>query len=586
MELFNQIFYASFGVIVLVIFLGTLNHRELKLQNRVYFYWPTALLLMFFANFGFLAAGIEPAFFLSLGNTSLVFSSFAIILFIRSWDSHNSYVNPRNFWIAYILFLIAYEFLKLYTSFHTRVYFMTSLLGISSLLGLVEVYLIPKKEHASQFWVLKLAFLLHLLLVIVRAVNLTYTLVDGVLVQTIYQEGAVTSMLRALGIVSNLLIYLAISNILLEKVWQKEIKKSANTEIKMLSTLNALALARDKETGSHILRTEAYVRRLAFRLREQGNYLEQLSDQAIKKIVSAAPLHDLGKVGIPDYILYKEGPLTKEEWGIMKTHALIGETVLTSTQSQLPNEDDGDDVIQVAIQIAGSHHEQWDGGGYPRSLKGEAIPLPARIMALADMYDALTSERVYKDEWSHDQAVSEILSKKRSYFDPLVVDAFILEQDQFKKIAQQYKDDASAKKTFHYGGQVVEQKLHHSDGWFEPLFRYAPIGMAMMDHVTGTFLEVNDALLTYTQYTKEELLKLSYWDITPPEYVDQEARQTEELNRTGSFAPNYKEYIRKDGSRLPISIRGFSLTGVDGRKLVWGIIDDLSAQTSITGLAE
>ena len=108
----------------------------------------------------------------------------------------------------------------------------------------------------------------------------------------------------------------------------------------------------------------------------------------------------------------------------------------------------------------------------------------------------------------------------------------------------------------------------------------------MMDHVTGTFIEVNDALLAYTQYTKEELLKLSYWDITPPEYVDQEARQTEELNRTGSFARNYKEYIRKDGSRLPISIRGFSLTGADGRKLIWGIIDDLSAQTSITGLAE
>ena len=219
MEFFNQIFYASFGVIVLVIFLGTLNHREPKLQNRVYFYWPIALLLMCLANFSFLAAGMEPALFLSLGNTSLIFSSFAIILFIRSWDSHNTYINPRSFWIAYVLFLVAYEFLRLYTSFHTRVYFMTTLLGISSLMGLVEVYLLPKKEHASQFWVLKIAFLMHLLLIIVRAINLTYTLVDGALIQTIHQEGAVTGMLRSLSIVSNLLIYIAISNILLEKVW-------------------------------------------------------------------------------------------------------------------------------------------------------------------------------------------------------------------------------------------------------------------------------------------------------------------------------------------------------------------------------
>ena len=99
----------------------------------------------------------------------------------------------------------------------------------------------------------------------------------------------------------------------------------------------------------------------------------------------------------------------------------------------------------------------------------------------------------------------------------------------------------------------------------------------MVDHATGDFLEVNDALLAYTQYTKAEFLKLSFWDITPPEYANQESEQIAQLNSTGSFGPNYKEYIRKDGSRFPISIRGFILADADGRKLVWGVIEDLSS---------
>jgi PAS domain S-box-containing protein len=111
---------------------------------------------------------------------------------------------------------------------------------------------------------------------------------------------------------------------------------------------------------------------------------------------------------------------------------------------------------------------------------------------------------------------------------------------------------------------------------FITLFTHAPIGMALVDHGTGEFIDVNEALLSYTQYTKEEFLKLSFWDITPQEYQKQEEEQIQTLNRTGSFGLNHKEYIRKDGTRFPISIRGFILTDVDGRKLVWGIIEDLS----------
>lgn len=177
---------------------------------------------------------------------------------------------------------------------------------------------------------------------------------------------------------------------------------------------------------------------LALRLQAQDRYIEQLSDESIELMVKAAPLHDIGKIGIPDGILLKsDGPLTDEEWIIMKTHTLIGESVLGALDVERDLESD---MVAKAIRIAGGHHEKWDGSGYPRGLQGAAIPLEARIMALADIYDALVSKRVYKKSWTHDEAVNEILSKKGSHFDPEVVDAFMSELDSFKAISEQYQD--------------------------------------------------------------------------------------------------------------------------------------------------
>lgn len=219
-----------------------------------------------------------------------------------------------------------------------------------------------------------------------------------------------------------------------ERIANTKIEKS---EVQFLASLNALAKARDNETGNHIIRTQNYVKILALRLRADGHYAENLSDRSIDLLFKAAPLHDIGKVGIPDNILLKNGPLTESEWIVMKTHASIGEAVLDTKEVKR----DGDaDLISVAIKIAGGHHEKWDGSGYPRGLAGDAIPLEARIMSLADMYDALVSKRVYKNAWTHDQAVQEIVSKRDIQFDPLIVDAFLAEQDSFREIARQYSD--------------------------------------------------------------------------------------------------------------------------------------------------
>ena len=214
-------------------------------------------------------------------------------------------------------------------------------------------------------------------------------------------------------------------------------KKVYQTESKFLACLNALAMARDNETGNHILRTQHYVKKIALRLKEMGNYKIELSDEMIKLLFKAAPLHDIGKVGIPDSILHKPGRLNDEEWQVMKTHATIGRAILATAELETQV---GSGVITVAIKIAGEHHEKWDGSGYPSGLKGEEISLPARIMALADVYDALVSERVYKAAWSYEDAVNEIISKRGTHFDPLLVDAFIIEMDSFQEISQQYKD--------------------------------------------------------------------------------------------------------------------------------------------------
>lgn len=215
------------------------------------------------------------------------------------------------------------------------------------------------------------------------------------------------------------------------------IEKAESTRNSMFEALNQLSLARDNETGNHILRTQHFVRAIARQLRDSfpGEY-GYLDDAYIEALFLAAPLHDIGKVGIPDSILLKPGKLSEAEWTIMQTHALIGENVLSSAAGQSGNED-----LLIASQVAGGHHEKWDGSGYPRRLKGQDIPVAARIMAIADVYDALTTERVYKSAWQHTEAIAEIQSLEGKQFDPAIVAAFLAAEEAILAIADKFKDD-------------------------------------------------------------------------------------------------------------------------------------------------
>ena len=204
-----------------------------------------------------------------------------------------------------------------------------------------------------------------------------------------------------------------------------------------IMAMTSLAETRDNETGNHIRRTQLYVKTLAERLRHHPRFEAVLNDRMIELLYKSAPLHDIGKIGIPDSILLKPGKLTVEEFEVMKTHTTLGRNAIDEAERRL-----GMRVafLSVSKEIAYSHQEKWDGSGYPQGLKGDAIPVSARLMAVADVYDGLISKRVYKPAFSHDQAAGTIVRGKGTYFDPDMVDAFVDIAEDFRNIAQKYPD--------------------------------------------------------------------------------------------------------------------------------------------------
>jgi putative two-component system response regulator len=205
--------------------------------------------------------------------------------------------------------------------------------------------------------------------------------------------------------------------------------------------LGSLAETRDNETGNHIQRTRAYVEVMAGRLAVLPCYRDTISPAEWEMMWRSAPLHDLGKVGIPDHILLKPGKLTVEEFEVMKRHPAIGRDALRAAEYRAHSTEGS--ILRVASEIAYSHHERWDGTGYPEGIRGENIPLSARLMALADVYDALICKRVYKAAMPPHVAVDIIRDGRAKHFDPQIVDCFLDDVDEFHHIAEKFSDDHS-----------------------------------------------------------------------------------------------------------------------------------------------
>ena len=231
--------------------------------------------------------------------------------------------------------------------------------------------------------------------------------------------------------------FLKDQNVYLEREVARRTEEVIALQDATIQVLASLAETRDSDTGNHIRRTQHYMQILADKLQDHPKFADYLTEHQIFILFKSAPLHDIGKVGIPDRILLKPGRFEPEEFEVMKRHTTSGRDAIVKAELQLGKRVE---FLSCAKEIALCHQEKWDGSGYPQGLKGEEIPISARMMALADVYDALISRRVYKAAMTHEKAVEIIREGKGSHFDPDVVEAFLELTDDFRAIAERYRD--------------------------------------------------------------------------------------------------------------------------------------------------
>lgn len=227
-------------------------------------------------------------------------------------------------------------------------------------------------------------------------------------------------------------------NACLEAEVARRMEENGLIQAVSIRALAHLAEIRDPETGNHILRTQSYVELLASRLQNHPRFAAILDDRYIELLTRSAPLHDIGKVGIPDHILFKPGKLDADEWEVMKTHAYLGAKAIEHAERDIERPVE---FLALAKEIAHWHHERWDGTGYPDGLAGEAIPISARLMALADVFDALISPRAYKPALPFDEVRGIIAAGHGKHFDPDMAEAFLAGYAAFVAIAQRYGSD-------------------------------------------------------------------------------------------------------------------------------------------------
>ncbi|PTQ74295.1 two-component system response regulator [Pseudomonas sp. GV071] len=231
--------------------------------------------------------------------------------------------------------------------------------------------------------------------------------------------------------------FLRDQNDFLEQEVRRRTREVAAIQDVTIQAMASLAETRDNETGNHIRRTQHYIKLLAELLREHPRFRHFLTEETIALLFKSAPLHDIGKIGIPDHILLKPGRFTEEEFEVMKTHTTLGRDAIQHAEDQLGI---SVDFLNLAKEIAYGHQEKWDGSGYPEGLAADDIPISARMMAVADVYDALISRRVYKPGMPHEQAVEIIRQGRGSHFDPDICDAFLSSTEQFRAIAERFSD--------------------------------------------------------------------------------------------------------------------------------------------------
>lgn len=226
-------------------------------------------------------------------------------------------------------------------------------------------------------------------------------------------------------------------NVILNKLVEKKIREILDSQMATIFALVKLTESKSDETGKHLERVQSFSRLTLEKMKLKDDYRDKIDKKYIESVANASVLHDIGKIGIEDSILLKPGKLTEEEYERMKEHTLIGSKTLKEVHEKYPN----NSFIKKGVEIANFHHEKWDGSGYPEGLKGENIPLSARIVTLADLYDALRSKRVYKEGFSHEKTLDMIREFSGNHLDPMIVEVFLENEIEFEAIYDSFKKD-------------------------------------------------------------------------------------------------------------------------------------------------
>ena len=351
----------------------------------------------------------------------------------------------------------------------------------------------------------------------------------------------------------------------LQDLVRERTKRLALTQAVTIESLATLAEYRDPETGGHIKRTQNYVKALAMHLKEHPRFRDELNDETIELLYLSAPLHDVGKVGVPDQILLKTGRLTDEEFVEMKKHTQYGHDALRITERKLGQ----DSFLHYAKEIAYTHQEKWDGSGYPRGLQGDQIPISGRLMAVADVYDALISKRVYKPPFSHEEAVKIIQDGSRSHFDPDIVDAFLELENTFRNIALTYADFDEERKML--GGteklkpeaRRIENILLVEDN--EINLEIMQSQLVSLGYQVDTAVNGKDALAKYQKKTYDVILT----DIEMPEMngyeLTKKIRRLEKTTdkATAIFAITASDYDLTEGRAKSLGFNDYMLKPLD-----------------------
>lgn len=306
-----------------------------------------------------------------------------------------------------------------------------------------ELLVQPEKFSLINIFISLFFTLLLLFLLFKKANNLIIVFFVTILFFTIFANAYAlyNSLYISIGylIIPFLLHFFLISIvfIFIDTYDRKEFSEELNrSHIAFMDSMSHVAEVHDFDTGTHIIRTKKYIKLLAEYIVSKGLYKDMLSKEMINMMYLTAPMHDIGKVGIPDSVLKKAGKLTAIEFEVMMTHPNLGKHIMNNAISSYKE----NDFLVMARNIAYSHHEKWDGSGYPEGLKGKEIPLEARFMAISDVYDALVNKRIYKEAYTFEKTLEIIKDGRGTHFDPVLVDAFLEISDEFQKIAETYRD--------------------------------------------------------------------------------------------------------------------------------------------------